>query len=191
MIAPYLAPSVVNLFKPENKSQFRLRKDLNSTKMNDFSIRGNKPASLYSNMITFGNSNKSFKLDGDLLKLVTNYKFNADNSSPQDKKLIAEFAREMNYDTKSIGRPSPRHSSIIKILSSPVIMASGISKTIILSSDPNELCDRLKLLSQEKHGGSNSNKIDEEIVVIVDKLLDYKCISKKQHKQNLNKCNLI
>ena len=55
------------------------------------------------------------------------------------KKLIAEFAREMNYDTKSIGRPSPGHSSIIKILKSPAIMASGISKTIFLISDPDDL----------------------------------------------------
>ena len=65
-------------------------------------------------MITFRDSNKTFKLDGDLLKVVTNYKFNADHSSPQDKKLIYEFAKEMNYDTKSTGRPSIRHSSIIK-----------------------------------------------------------------------------
>ena len=27
--------------------------------------------------------------------------------------------------------------------------ASGVSKTTFLSSDPNELCDRLKLLLQE------------------------------------------
>ena len=80
---------------------------------------------------------------------------------------------------------------IIKILESSAIMASGISKTIILSSDPNELCDRLRLLLQEKHAGKNSNLIDEEIVAIVDKLLEYKCISKKQHKQILIKCNLL
>ena len=70
-------------------------------------------------------------------------------------------------------------------------MASRFSKTIILPSDPNEFCDRLKLLLQEKHGGINSNLIDEEIVAIVDKLLEYKCISKKQHKQILIKCNLL
>ena len=116
LIAPYLAFSLVNLFNPANKSQFRLRKDNNSTKMNDFLIHGNIPISLYSNMITFRDSNKSFKLDGDLLKLITNYKFNADHSSPQDEKLIYEFAKEMNYDTKSTGRPSIRHSSVIKIL---------------------------------------------------------------------------
>ena len=151
LIAPYLTSSLVNLFKPENKSQFRLRKDTNSTKMNDFLIHGGIPVTLFSNMITFRDSNKSFRLEGDLLKLITNYKFNADHSSPQDRKLIYEFAKEMNYDTKSIGRPSTRHTSIIKILESPAIMASGVSKTIFLSSDPNELCDRLKLLLQEKN----------------------------------------
>ena len=97
----------------------------------------------------------------------------------------------MNYDTKSTGRPSTRHTSIIKILESPAIMASGISKTILLSSDPNELCDRLKLLLQEKHAGINSDIINDEIVAIFDKLLEYKCISKKQHKQILIKCNLL
>ena len=97
----------------------------------------------------------------------------------------------MNYDIKSTGRPSTRHNSMIGLLDQPAIMASGISKTIFLSSDPNELCDRLKLLLQEKHGGNNSNLIDEEIVAIVDKLLEYKCLSKKQHKQVLFKCNLL
>ena len=97
----------------------------------------------------------------------------------------------MNYDTKSIGRASIRHDSIIRILNSQAIMASGNSKTTILSSDPNELCDRLRRLLQEKHGGINSNLIDEEIVAIVDKLLEYKCISQKQNEQILIKYNLL
>ena len=191
IIAPYLTTSLVEVFKKDNKSQFRLRKDPNSTKMNDFLIHGNIPVTIFSNMITFRDSNKTFRLEGDLLKVITNYKFNVDHSSLQDKKLIYEFAKEMKYDIDSIGRPSVRHNSIIRLLEQPAIMASGFSKTIILSSDPNELCDRLKLLLQEKHGGNNSNLIDEEIVAIVDKLLEYKCISKKQHKQILIKCNLL
>ena len=36
MIAPYLVSSLSNVFNLENKSQFRLRKDPNSTKINDF-----------------------------------------------------------------------------------------------------------------------------------------------------------
>ena len=191
MIAPYLASSLVEVFKRDNKSQFRLRKDPNSTKMNDFLIQGTIPVTIFSDMMVFRDSNKSFRLEGDLLKVITNYKFNVDHSSPQDNKLIYEFAKEMNYDTKSTGRPSVRHNSMVILLDQPAIMASGFSKTIILSSDPNELCGRLKLLLQEKHGGNNSNLIDEEIVAIIDKLLEYKCISKKQHKQILIKCNLL
>ena len=153
--------------------------------MNDFSIHGTVPVTIFSNMITFRDSNKSFRLEGDLLKVITNHKFNVDHSSPQDKKLIYEFAKEMNYDIKSRCRPSTRHDSMVRLLDQPAIMASGFSKTIILSSDPNELCDRLRLLLQEKQAGNNSDIINQEIGAIVDKLLEYRCISKKQHKQNL------
>ena len=62
LIAPYLASSLVNLFKPENKSQFSLRKGHNSTKMNDFLIHGSIPVTLFSNLITFRDSNKTFRL---------------------------------------------------------------------------------------------------------------------------------
>ena len=191
MIASYLASSLVEVFKKDNKSQFRLRKDPNSTKLNDFLIHGTIPVTIFSNMIVFRDSNKSFRLEGDLLKVITNYKFNVDHSNPQDKKLIYEFAKEMKYDIKSTGRPSVRHNSMVRLLDQPAIMASGISKTIILSSDPNELCDRLKLLLQGKHAGNNSDIINDEIVAIVDKLLENRCISKKEHKQILLKCNLL
>ena len=191
MIAPYLTSSLVEVFKKDNKSQFRLRKDPDSTKMNDFLIHGTVPVTIFSNMITFRDSNKTFRLEGDLLKVITNYKFNVDHSNQQDRKIIYEFAKEMNYDVKSTGRPSTRHNSMVRLLEQPAIMASGFSKTIILSSDPNELCDRLKFLLEEKRAGNNSDIINDEIVAIVDKLLEYKCISKKQHKQILINCNLL
>ena len=191
MIASYLTIPLAEAFKKDNKSQFRIRKDSNSTKLNDFLIHGTIPITIYSNMLTFRDTKKTFRLENDLLKVITNHKFNVDHSNPQDKKIIYEFAKEMNYDAKSTGRPSTRHDSMIRLLNQPAIMASGVSKTIILSSNPNELCDRLKLLLQEKHAGNNSDLIDEEIVAIVDKLLEYKCISKKQHEQILIKCNLL
>ena len=58
MIAPFLASSLVEVFKSDNKSQFRLRKDPDSTKMNDFLIHGKKPVTIFSNMITFRDSKK-------------------------------------------------------------------------------------------------------------------------------------
>ena len=65
MIAPYITTSLVEVFKKDNKSQFRLRKDPNSTKINDFLIHGNIPVTIFGNMITFGDSNKTFRLEGD------------------------------------------------------------------------------------------------------------------------------
>ena len=99
----------------------------------------------------------------------------------------------MHFDERGHGRKSTRDRTLIKLLKSPGLMvsASGVSKTIMLSSDPNELCDRLKLLLQEKRAGNNCYIISEEIFAIVDRLLQYICISKKQQKQILIKCNLI
>ena len=52
-------------------------------------------------------------------------------------------------------------------------------------------CDRKNLLLQEKQGGNNSDMINDEIIAILDKLLEHKCISKKQRKQILFKGNLL
>ena len=183
--------SLIELIKSDNKGQFRLTKDPNSTKPNDFLINEKVPVTIFSNMMTFRNTKKVFKIEGDLYKVMTDYKFNVDHSNKQNRQIIYEFGKEMKYKLKNKGRPSIRHNSVVRLLEHPPIMASGFSKTIFLSSDPNELCDRLNLLLQEKHGGNNCNLIDEEIVAIVDKLLEYKCISKKQHKQILIKCNLL
>ena len=67
---------------------------------------------------------------------------------------------------------STRDKSLIRLLKSPgtMISASGvssshkksISKTRFLSSCPNELCNRLKVLPQEKQAG-NKETGNEEI----------------------------
>ena len=93
-IAPYLASTLVNNLKPENKSQFHLTKIHNSIRMNDFLIKTRiKSLFLNSNTLTFKDSEKSFKKDGDLLKTMTNYEFNVTHSIPQDQKLIYEFGK--------------------------------------------------------------------------------------------------
>ena len=88
----------------------------------------------------------------------------------------------MNFYIKIRGRPSTRDKSPIKLPYSPAVMASGIS-TKFIPFDPNEICGGLKLLLQKKQAGNNSDIINEEIIATVDKLLEYKCISKKRHKQ--------
>ena len=191
ILASYLMSPLSKITNPENNSQFKLVKDHNSNRVNDLLMKNKIPITLYGNILTFRDTRKEFELTGDLLEMKTNSTNNVNLGSLADKKLMYDFAKEMNFDLKAVGNKSIRDRTLIKLLKSPAIMASGVSKTIFLSSDPNELCDRLRLLLQEKHAGNNSDIINEEIVAIVDKLLEYKCISKKQHEQILFKCNLL
>ena len=66
---------------------------------------------------------------------------------------------------------------------------SSTQQYIFLPSDPDELVDQLKLLYFEKVGGNDSFLINEQIIAIIDKLLEYECISSSQN-QNI-RSNLI
>ena len=191
--ASYLMSPLSKITNPENTTQYKLVKDSSSNRVNDLKINKTIPITLYGNILTFRDTGKQFELKGDLLEMITNSKFNVDLARLSDKKLMYDFAIEMKFDTKALGNKSIRDRKPIKLLNSPGLMvaASGVSKTIFLSSDPNELCDRLKLLLQEKQAGNNSDIINQELVAIFDKLIEYKCISKKEHKQILLKCNLL
>ena len=190
ILASYLMSLFSKITNPENTSQFRLVKDPSSNRVNDLQIHNSIPITLYGNILTFRDTGKKLELTGDLLEMITNSKFNVDLASLSDKKLMYDFAKEIHFDLNAPGNKSTRDRKLIKLLESPTIMASGVT-TIFLSENPDELCNRLKLLLQEKQAGNNSDIINHEIVAIVDKLLEYKCISKRQHKQILIKCNLL
>ena len=191
ILATYLMSPLSRITNPENTTQFKLIKDSTSNRVvNDLKINNSIPITLYNNLLTFRDTNKQFELKGDLLKMITNKNYNVNHASLSDKKIMYDFAKEMHFDERRVGNKSTRDRTLKNLLNSPAIMASGITKTIFLSSDPNELCDRLKLLLQEKQAGNISDIINQEIIAIVDKLLEYKCISKKEHKQILIKCNL-
>ena len=115
---------------------------------------------------------------------------NVELASFSDKKILFEFAKETNFDLKAQNIKSARDRTLLKLLKSTAINASGIS-TIVLSSDLDEFCDRLNLLLQQKQAGNNSDTFNHKNIAIVDKLLEYKCLSKKKHKKLLIKCNLL
>ena len=158
IIASYLLSPLAKITNPENSTQFKLVKDSSSNRVNDLLIHNSIPLTLQDNLLTFRDSNKQFELKGDLLKMITNKNYNVDLASLSDKKLMYDFAKEMNFDLKAQGNKSTRDRTLIKLLKSPGLMVSapGVSKTIFLSSDPDELCNRLKLLLQEKQAGNNS-----------------------------------
>ena len=151
------------------------------------------PITLHDNLLTFRGSGKVFELKGKLLKIITNKNYNVDLASLSDKKLLYDFAREMNFDIKAQGIKSLRDRSFKKILKLPGLMysASGFPNTIFFSSNGDEFFDSSKLSLQEKHAGNFSNIIDDEIVAIADNLLENKNLSKKQHEQILIKCILL
>ena len=174
---------------PENSNHFKLVKDSNSNRVNDLKINKTKPITLYDNLLTFRDTGKQLELKGDLLKMITNKNYNVDLASLSDKKLMYDFAREFNFDSKAQGKKSTRDRSLIKLPKVPAVITSGVT-TIFLSENLEELCSRIKLLLQERQAGNKSNIFNIEIIAIVDNLLEFKCMSKKEHKQILIECNL-
>ena len=119
-------------------------------------------------------SGKVFDLKGDLSEKITNKNFNVYLSKLSDKRIMYDFAEELNFDLKAIGKKSTRDRTLIKLLKSPSLMvsASGVSKTKFLSSGPGELCERLKILQQKKQAGNSFDIFNQENVAIVDKFLE-------------------
>ena len=104
ILATYLMSPLSKITNPENKSQFRLEKDHNSNRVNDLLMKNKIPITLYGNMLTFRDTNKQFELTGDLLEMTTNKDYNVDHASLADKKLLFDFAKEMHFDMKAVGK---------------------------------------------------------------------------------------
>ena len=106
ILATYLMTPLSKNTNPENASQFKLVKDPSSNRLNDLKINKTIPITLYGNMLTFRDKGKELELTGDLLKMITNSKFNVDIASLSDKKLTYDFAKEMHFDLKAPGNKS-------------------------------------------------------------------------------------
>ena len=148
ILATYLMSPLSKITNPENSTQFKLIKDSTSKRVNDLKINNSIPITLHNNLLKFRDTRKDFESKGDLLKMITNKNYNVNHASLSDIKLMYDFAKEMHFDERRVGNKSTRDRTLIKLLKSPGLMVStsGVSKTLILSSDPNELCDRLKFL---------------------------------------------
>ena len=114
-------------------------------------------------MLTFRDTDKKFELDGDLSKVINNKNYKVDFAELSDKKRLFDFGKEMYFDEKTLGKKSTRDKSFMRLLQQPAIMTTSLkkkasskpkttnlqkSKTRLLSSNPTELYDRLKILLQ-------------------------------------------
>ena len=193
VLATFLMSPLSKITNLENSTQFKLVKDSSSNRVKDLLIKNTIPVTLHDKLLRFRDKGRVFELKGDLLKMITNKNYKVDLTSLASKKLRYDFAKESHFYVRRQTRKSTRDRTLINLLKSPGLMvsASGISNKIFLASDFHELCNRLKLLLQEERAGNISDLNNEEIVFIIDKSLEYKCLSKEQHKQVLIKCNLL
>ena len=81
LLASYLMSALSKITNPENTTQYKLVKDLNSNRVNDLLIKNTIPITLYNNMLTFRDTGRDFKLKGELLKMITNKNYNVELAS--------------------------------------------------------------------------------------------------------------
>ena len=190
-IASYLLSPFSKITNPDKTTQFKLVKDFNSYKVNDLLIHNTTPVTLYDNLLTFRDTGKEFELKADLLKMITNKNCNVEFARLWDKMLLNDFAKKMYFDVKATGSKSTRDRSLMRLLKSPSIMvsASGIWKTIFY-----HLVLMNYVIEQSYYYKKNRPETivtKKEISAILDKLIEYKCIYTKQHKQTLINGNLL
>ena len=113
-LASCLMSLVSKITTSENTSQFKLVKDSNSNRVSDLLIHSTIPFTLFDNLLTFRDTGKIFELKGDLLKMITRKDYKIDLASLSDKKLMYDFAKEMIFDLKAMGKKSNREGTYIE-----------------------------------------------------------------------------
>ena len=88
ILAFYLMSPLSKITNPDISTQFKLVKDSSSNRVNDLLIHNTIPITLYNNLLTFRDTGQEFEFKGDLLKMITNKKFNVDLASLADKKNV-------------------------------------------------------------------------------------------------------
>ena len=89
---------------------------------------------------------------------------------------------EMHFDIHSRGKRL-RDKNLIKMhFTKRSLLASGL-RTIFLSEKPNEICNRLRLINQDKKLETKQNRFDSGTIALVEKLLEYKCHTPTHHKK--------
>ena len=121
ILASYSMSPLSKITNPENFSQFKLLKDPNSNRVDNLLVHNTKQIFKYHDaLLTFRDFGKIFELKGDLLERITNKNFNVGLAKMSDENLINEFAKEMNFDLRAVGKKSTRDRTIKSYLNHQV-----------------------------------------------------------------------
>ena len=183
-----IVKTVSNLLNDNNKSQFSLEPVEGSS--NFFTINpitNPQQVLIKGSTMTFENGNTYNLNNPDLSYFIT---YTQLDKEIQNEKLIYNFLKDMKYDLNYGDKKSKRYYFIKNLINQYTYrdqqsqLGSGLN-FIFLPSDPDELVDQLKLLYFEKVGGNDNPMLNEQIIAIADKLLQYQCITTNQH-QNMH-----
>ena len=98
IISSYLLSPLSKITNPENTTQFKIVIDHNSNRVNDMLMKSTTTFILHDSWLAFRDTGKVFKLEGELLKMITNQNFIIDHASLSHKKLMYDYAKEMHFD---------------------------------------------------------------------------------------------
>ena len=194
-----IVKTVSNLLNDKNKSQFSLEPVVGNPRSSAYLFTNNphNPQQVLSKntTLTFLGSGNTYDLnEPDLQYFITNTQF---DRQLQNEGLIFNFLNDMNYNINYGDKKSMRYYFIEDLINTyqqnqQSQLGSGLNgeatreqytnQYVFLPSDPDELVDQLKLLSFEKVGGNDSFLLNEQMIAIVDKLLEYECITTNQHQ---------
>ena len=118
-------------FNPEHTNQFKLADDPKLNKVKDILIKQTILGSLSGDLRTFRDTNKKFKLEGDVLKTITNKNYNVDISKIWDEKLLLIIAKQLCFVEKASCNQSNRNRSLYGLLESPAAMAGSREEQFI------------------------------------------------------------
>ena len=135
---------------------------------------------MYDDKLVFKNSGKIFNLKGDFLEMITDYEIKTD--SP-DLKLLIDIMDGMHFDINCRGKCLRDRNLIKNFFNERSILAFRLKTsetTFFLSENPNDLCDRLCLIIQEKQAGNDTTRFENDTIAIFDEFLQYKTITPTQ-----------
>ena len=157
--------------------------------------------------MTFENGHSYNLNDPDLLYFITNTQFDKEiNNLDTIYSFINDMKYNINYGDKKSTRYYFTKELYCRFQQSAQLphwgktidnnqVGSGLNgeaartytnQYVFLPSDPDELVDQLKLPYCEKTGGNNNPQLNEQIIAIVDKLVEYECISTNQHQNMIS-----
>ena len=91
---------------PANTSQNKLIKGPSLNRINELLKNKTIPVTVHDKLLTFRDTVEKFELQGVLLNLIPNKKYNVDLSNSQDENFLYDFAKEMYFEEKALGNKS-------------------------------------------------------------------------------------